>query len=148
MYIMKAPFILQSCLPLKDDLGEMSVVNVSISALYCCSDVVARVIFTSAACPRKCRCGEWSTFLKILFQRRLLYSNNLYSKPFMYRPKHGFIWGVSFVVTTSNVNFDPRPILQPFGIAVCAVSQQLSRKITKKFCMLLYFWTHILKMIL
>ena len=63
MYIMKASFILQSCLPLKDDLGELSVVNVSISALYWCSDVVARVNFRSIACPRKCGCDEWSAFL-------------------------------------------------------------------------------------
>ena len=43
--------------------------------------------------------------------------------------KRGFIWCDCYVV--ANVNFDPRPILQLFVIALCAVSQPLNRKITK-----------------
>ena len=33
---------------------------------------------------------------------------------------------------TSNVNFDARPILQLFVIALCAVSQPINTKIIKK----------------
>ena len=48
--------------------------------------------------------------------------------------KRGFIWCDSFVVMTSNVNLDARPILQLFAIALCVVSQPLNRKLQKWFC--------------
>ena len=37
--------------------------------------------------------------------------------------KRGFIWWDGFVIMTSNINVDTRPILQLFAIALCVVSQ-------------------------
>ena len=43
-------------------------------------------------------------------------------------PKRLFLWWNSFAVITSNVNFNMRPILQPFAIALWAVSQNSTDK--------------------
>ena len=73
------------------------------------------------------------------------YLNNLSATTFRYHlPKRGFIWWDSFVVTTSNVKFDARPILQLSVIALCAVSQPLNRKITKMVvCVSLRLKSHL-----
>ena len=36
--------------------------------------------------------------------------------------KRGFIWWDSFVVMTSNINSDARPVLQLFVITLCGLS--------------------------
>ena len=52
--------------------------------------------------------------------------------------KREYIWWDSFVVMTSNLNLNVRPILQIF-VALCAVSQPLNRIITKMVCVLIMF---------
>ena len=73
---------------------------------------------------------KWCALLRIAFWR-LFYLNNIIPQLLATTcQKSGFIWE-GFVVTTSNIIFNSRPILQPSVIALRVVSQPLKWKIIK-----------------